>query len=51
MNRESVISNRVVLDVLSAYPQNPPNEQDRKHWREESEKRRRKEGIRPRSHA
>jgi hypothetical protein len=48
MNRESSIAERVAMKVLAAYPKNPPNEQDRKKWREEAEKRRRHEGVRPR---
>lgn len=48
MKREADIAERVAQNVLSAYPETAPTQEDRKKWRERSEKERRKEGIRPR---
>lgn len=38
----------VAKDLLAKYPDSAPTEQERKLWREQAEKRRRKDGIRPR---
>jgi len=38
-------------ELLSAYPDSAPTEQDRKKWKEQAEKRRRTEGIRPRKNS
>ena len=42
--------NRVdrIAGKMAAYPKTPPTEEDRKGWREEGEKRRKEEGIKPR---
>lgn len=48
MKKEADIAERVAQKVLGAYPETAPTEEDRKKWRERSEKERRKEGIRPR---
>lgn len=39
---------RIVERIVAKYPDSAPTEEDRKLWREQAEKRRRKEGIRPR---
>jgi hypothetical protein len=39
---------RIVRSLLAKYPDSAPTEQDRKEWREQGEKRRKKEGIHPR---
>ena len=41
----------VAKDMLAKYPDSQPTEPERKLWREQAEKRRRKEGIRPRKAA
>ena len=38
-------------ELLSSYPDSAPTEQDRKKWKEQAEKRRRTEGIRPRKNS
>jgi TolA-binding protein len=48
MKREADIAERVAQNVLSTYPDTPPTQEDKKKWRERSEKERRKEGIQPR---
>jgi hypothetical protein len=48
MKREAAIAEKIVGNFLAAYPDSSPTEQDRKKWREEGAKRRKKEGIKPR---
>lgn len=40
-----------VMEMISKYPDSAPTEKERKLWREQGEKRRRHEGVRPRKSA
>ena len=48
MKKEAMELLAVAKDLMAKYPDSTPTEKERKIWREQAEKRRRHEGVRPR---